>query len=96
MYVVFDLHAAPGSQGTDANIADALQPLDFWYQPIYQDMTARLWATLARRYRNDARVAMYDLLNEPNHVPTNQQIHTVHAAAHQRRAGRGRQPPATH
>lgn len=77
MYVVFDLHAAPGSQGTDANIADALQPLDFWYQTIYQDMTARLWATLARRYKNDARVAMYDLLNEPNHVPTNQQIHTV-------------------
>ncbi|WP_165768344.1 RICIN domain-containing protein [Hymenobacter amundsenii] len=77
MYVVFDLHAAPGSQGTDANIADALQPLDFWYQPIYQDMTVRLWATLARRYKNDARVAMYDLLNEPNHVPTNQQIHAV-------------------
>ena len=78
LYVVFDLHATPGSQGTDANIADSLVPLDFWNQTIYQDITNRLWASVARRYRNDARVAMYDLINEPNHVPTNQQIHDVY------------------
>ena len=77
LYVVLDLHAAPGSQGTDANIADALQPLDFWNQPIYQDITNRLWARIARRYKDDARVAMYDLLNEPNNVPDNQRIHDV-------------------
>ncbi|MDQ2772054.1 MAG: RICIN domain-containing protein [Bacteroidota bacterium] len=77
MYVVLDLHAAPGSQGTDVNIADALQPLDFWNKPVYQDMTNRLWATVAARYKNDARVAMYDLINEPNNVPSNPQIHDV-------------------
>lgn len=77
MYVVLDLHAAPGSQGTDVNIADALQPLDLWNQPIYQDITVRLWEKLAARYRNDARVAMYDLLNEPNNVPGNQPIHDL-------------------
>ncbi len=77
IYVVFDLHAAPGSQGTDVNIADALQPLDLWNQPVYQDITVRLWEKLAARYRNDARVAMYDLLNEPNNVPTNQPIHDL-------------------
>ena len=77
MYVVLDLHAAPGSQGTDVNIADALQPLDLWNQPIYQDITVRLWERLAARYRNDARVAMYDLLNEPNNVPANQPIHDL-------------------
>ncbi|GAB3588811.1 glycoside hydrolase family 5 protein [Hymenobacter daeguensis] len=69
MYVVLDLHAAPGAQGTDANISDALQPLDFWKEPVYQDITNGLWATLARRYRNDGRIAMYDLVNEPNNVP---------------------------
>ncbi|RTQ49686.1 hypothetical protein EJV47_12795 [Hymenobacter gummosus] len=74
MYVVLDLHAAPGSQGTDANIADSLTPLDLWNQPIYQDITERLWSNLAARYRQDARIAMYDLINEPNNVPSNQQI----------------------
>lgn len=77
MYVILDLHAAPGSQGTDMNIADALTPLDFWNKPIYQDITNRLWATIAARYKNDARVAMYDLINEPNNVASNQQIHDV-------------------
>ncbi|UOQ96439.1 cellulase family glycosylhydrolase [Hymenobacter sp. 5317J-9] len=77
MYVVLDLHATPGSQGTDTNIADALQPLDLWNQPIYQDITARLWGTIAARYKNDARVAMYDLINEPNNVPGNQQIQSL-------------------
>lgn len=78
LYVVLDLHAAPGSQGTDANIADAIQPLDLWNQAIYQDITVRLWSALAARYKNDARVAMYDLINEPNHVPNNQLIHDLH------------------
>jgi aryl-phospho-beta-D-glucosidase BglC (GH1 family) len=78
MYVILDLHAAPGSQGTDANIADALQRLDLWNQPIYQDITNRLWATISARYQNDARVAMYDLINEPNNVPYNQPIHDLH------------------
>ena len=66
MYVVLDLHAAPGAQGTDTNISDALQPNDFWNNTINQDITNRLWAMLATRYKNDPRVAMYDLLNEPN------------------------------
>ena len=69
LYVVLDLHAAPGAQGTDSNIADALQPNDFWKEPVYQDVTNGLWASLARRYRTDGRIAMYDLVNEPNNVP---------------------------
>jgi endoglucanase len=69
LYVVLDLHAAPGSQGTDTNIADALQPNDFWNEPALQEITNGLWATLARRYKNDGRIAMYDLINEPNNVP---------------------------
>jgi endoglucanase len=69
LYVVLDLHAAPGAQGTDSNIADALQPNDFWQERLYQDITNGLWATLARRYKSDGRIAMYDLVNEPNNVP---------------------------
>lgn len=77
MYVVLDLHAAPGSQGTDVNIADALQPLDLWNRPVYRDITVRLWEAVAARYKNDARVAMYDLINEPNNVPSNPPIHDL-------------------
>ena len=78
LYVVLDLHAAPGAQGTDSNIADALQPNDFWQEPVYQTITNELWATLARRYKNDGRIAMYDLVNEPNNVPGgNAAIHTM-------------------
>jgi len=77
MYVILDLHAAPGSQGTDVNIADALQPLDLWNRTVYRDITVRLWEAVAARYKNDARVAMYDLINEPNNVPSNPPIHDL-------------------
>ena len=82
MYVILDLHAAPSAQGNDANIADAIQGYDLWTRPVYQNITDRLWATIAQRYKNDARVAMYDLINEPNQkdnapAPSNQQIHDL-------------------
>jgi endoglucanase len=77
MYVVLDLHAAPGAQGTDANISDALVGNDLWNKSIYRDITVRLWQKLSARYINDDRVAFYDLINEPNNVPTNQQIHDL-------------------
>ncbi|MBX0291844.1 cellulase family glycosylhydrolase [Hymenobacter sp. HSC-4F20] len=74
MYVILDLHAAPGGQGTDRNINDNFQPLDLWKRRdakgrlIYQDLTVRLWEKLAARYRQDARIAMYDLINEPHNL----------------------------
>jgi aryl-phospho-beta-D-glucosidase BglC (GH1 family) len=72
LYVILDLHAAPGGQGADRNINDNFVPLDLWKRRdakgrlIYQDMTVRLWEKLAARYRTDARIAMYDLINEPH------------------------------
>ncbi len=77
MYVVLDLHAAPGAAGTDANIADAFVGNDLWNKPIYQDITVRLWQRISARYINDDRIAFYDLINEPNHVPANQSIHAL-------------------
>ena len=83
MYVVLDLHAAPGAQGSDTNIADALLPggNDFWNNPLNQNVANRLWQMLATRYLTDPRIAMYDVLNEPNNVPGgngqngNQRVH---------------------
>jgi len=77
MYVILDLHAAPGSQGTDTNIADALRASDLWNNSIYRDITVRLWQTLSSHYAANDGVAFYDLINEPNNVPANQTIHDM-------------------
>jgi endoglucanase len=67
MTVILDLHAAPGGQGNDLNIADRdpSRP-SLWDDPAAQDKMVALWVELARRYRDQPAVAAYDLLNEPN------------------------------
>ncbi|GAB3754339.1 cellulase family glycosylhydrolase [Spirosoma pomorum] len=69
MYVIVDLHAAPGAQGSDSNISDALVANDLWNKAIFQNVTVRLWETIVRRYINNNTVAFWDLINEPNNVP---------------------------
>jgi endoglucanase len=63
IYVVLDLHAAPGGQSRYF-VAD---PDDkrLWDDPSARDRTVALWRALAARYRGRTVVAGYDLLNEP-------------------------------
>ena len=74
LYLILDLHAAPGGQGTDRNINDNFRPLDLWKRRdakgrlIYQDMTVRLWEQLASRYRHEPTIALYDFINEPHNL----------------------------
>jgi endoglucanase len=77
MYVILDLHAAPGGQGADQNISDLFYANDLWNQQVFKDVTVRLWERLAAKYKGDARIAFYDLINEPNQVPSNQVIHDL-------------------
>jgi hypothetical protein len=67
MYVILDLHAAPGGQGYDQAISDydPTKP-SFWESQANRDKGAALWKKLAERYVNEEWVAGYDLLNEPN------------------------------
>ncbi|MES1223488.1 MAG: cellulase family glycosylhydrolase, partial [Bacteroidota bacterium] len=67
MYVILDLHAAPGGQGNDLNISDrdASTP-SLWQSEADQQKTIALWHQLAMRYANEPTVAAYDILNEPN------------------------------
>ena len=64
VYVILDMHAAPGGQTGD-NIDDS------WGYPFLfesresQELTVNLWRKLAARYRNQSTVIGYDLLNEP-------------------------------
>ena len=69
MYVVLDLHAAPGGQGSDANIADIFHDNNLWLFPVFQDVTNRLWERISQRYKAEPTIAFYDLINEPNNVP---------------------------
>ena len=67
MYVILDLHAAPGGQGYDAGISDYddTKP-SLWESAANRDKAASLWKRLAERYVNEPWIAGYDLLNEPN------------------------------
>jgi len=64
IYLILDLHAAPGGQSKD-NIADynpAYLPL--WEDALAQQRTVYLWKTLAARYANKQWIGGYDLINE--------------------------------
>ncbi|WP_343633822.1 cellulase family glycosylhydrolase [Fluviicola sp.] len=63
LYVLFDMHSAPGGQSTYF-VTDPDSP-NMWADPVYQTRTAELWKAIANRYKNRGIVAGYDLLNEP-------------------------------
>jgi len=67
MYLILDLHAAPGGQGNDLNISDRdpSKP-SLWESEANQQKTIALWRKLAERYASEPNIAAYDILNEPN------------------------------
>ncbi len=67
MYLILDLHAAPGGQGNDLNIADrdSTKP-SLWQSNADKTKTIELWRKLADRYKNEPNIGGYDILNEPN------------------------------
>jgi hypothetical protein len=65
LWVVLDLHGAPGGQ-TGTNIDDSPHGLpELFTNRHYQELTIQLWRELAHRYHQEPTVAGYDLLNEP-------------------------------
>lgn len=67
MYVILDLHAAPGGQGKNADISDydPSKP-SLWESSENRRKTVALWRKLAERYANEKWVGGYDLINETN------------------------------
>jgi endoglucanase len=64
LYVIVDLHAAPGGQ-TGINHDDGPgYPLMF-YVPQDRDLTVKLWQAIARRYAGNPTILGYEPLNEP-------------------------------
>lgn len=65
LYTILDLHGAPGSQN-GAHHSGRQNGTLLYSTPIYQNQLIQFWETLARRFKGNAAVAGYDLLNEPS------------------------------
>ena len=74
IYVILDLHAAPGGQNSGA-----ISDYDPAYPSLWEDNTNKLrtidlWKHIAERYKNEPLIAGYELLNETNwNLPPNNQ-----------------------
>ncbi len=68
IYLILDLHAAPGGQGNDRPIADVdtLKP-QLWESEANLQKTIALWQKLSSRYRGEEWIGGYDLINETNY-----------------------------
>ena len=64
LFVILDMHAAPGGQTGD-NIDDSWGYPFLFESSDSQQLTARIWRKIAARYRDEPIVIGYDLLNEP-------------------------------
>jgi hypothetical protein len=69
IYLILDLHAAPGGQGNDRPIADVdtLKP-QLWENEANIRKTVALWKKLAERYADEKWIGGYDLINETNYI----------------------------
>ncbi len=67
IYLILDLHAAPGGQGNDLNISDRdpSKPA-LWESDANKQKTVALWKKLAGRYKDEPWIGGYDIINEPN------------------------------
>ena len=67
MYLILDLHAAPGGQGKNADISDydSTKP-SLWESEANKNKTVALWRKIAERYANETWIGGYDILNETN------------------------------
>jgi endoglucanase len=67
LYLILDLHAAPGGQGKNADISDydPSKP-SLWESEFNRSKTVALWRKLAERYSDREHIGGYDLINEPN------------------------------
>ena len=64
LYVILDMHAAPGGQTGD-NIDDGYGYPFLFKNEASQQLTVSIWTKIANHYKNEPTVLGYDLLNEP-------------------------------
>ena len=72
MYVILDLHGAPGGQGSGH--CDGSKTDTVFTNESHRAACIKLWEAIATRYKDEEVVAMYDLLNEPNAMGTDTSV----------------------
>jgi len=70
IYVLIDLHGAPGGQNTGVNILGENVSNKLWFKQEFKDKTVLIWQKIAARYKNEKAVVGYDLLNEAWGAPS--------------------------
>jgi aryl-phospho-beta-D-glucosidase BglC (GH1 family) len=65
IYVILDLHAAPGGQNPDWHSDNSTGEPLFWKFFDFQQRIINLWGEIAKRYKNNPYILGYDILNEP-------------------------------
>lgn len=65
LYAILDLHAVQGWQNVHWHSDNANRHSLFWHNAQYQDRFIALWKEIATRYRDEAALAGYNLMNEP-------------------------------
>lgn len=76
LYVVLDLHGAPGRQ-SDGHITGQAGVNKFFFDLAMVEATEKLWVQIATRYKDRPEVAGYNLLNEPMGAPNNSTLYMV-------------------
>jgi len=71
IYVIIDLHAAPGWQNPGWHSDNIYQANILWYSERFQDETIGIWKDIVKRYKDEPTVAGYGLLNEPDAPSSN-------------------------
>jgi len=64
LYVLLDMHAAPGGQTGD-NIDDSYGYPYLLKSKSSQDLMTEIWVKIARKYQNEPIIIGYDIVNEP-------------------------------
>lgn len=65
IYVILDMHTAPGCQNPDWHSDNHTSYAAFWDFKDHQDRTIWLWERIADRYKDNPWIAGYNPLNEP-------------------------------
>ena len=65
VYLILDMHCAPGAQNTNDFSDSDGQVAGLWIQQSYRDWTMAVWWYIASHYADEEWIAGYDLLNEP-------------------------------
>jgi len=77
LYVVLDLHGAPGGQSMDHHTGEEGRNR-LWFEPANIAKLVRTWERLADAFADDPTVAVFNLMNEPMGAPNPAMLHLVH------------------